>query len=359
MKPRNVLFITSDQQQVGAMGCADPSFVTPHLDALAGRGVRFTKSITTAAQCTPARASWETGRYPHEVGVNQIGHTIRPDLPMVAKVFAHAGYETVHFGKWHLFTPPSLCGYQVTEYRTDGIDTGPADMNHPERWSALDAGATAMAIHYIRDSGAQPFFMALSYYSPHPGDIKFELIRAYLQGAHRLRLKGVVPYRELYNVPLIVVDPTDKGGGRVSDRLVSSAAVPGTLLCLAGLPVPTDFTGGVLPDVFLQDSPTNQPAAVEEHVFFEHYKAYWGFHPFYGVQTTNWKYAYYYQGEMEEMYDLMQDPDELVNVAEDLNLSQIKKRLRSQVSAWWEQTGGLSVTPLKAEDVSGAWSGLV
>lgn len=469
MKPRNVLFITSDQQQVSAMGCADSSFVTPHLDALAGRGVRFTQAITTAAQCTPARASWETGRYPHEVGVNQIGHAIRPELPMVAKEFARAGYETVHFGKWHLFTPRSLCGYQVTDYKTEGIDPGPADTVHPERWSARDAEATAKAIHYIRDAGDRPFFMALSYNCPHPGGIYFELIEAFrhlypveempiphsfnaddlstkpafqkeradspecrlteeqvridaqkyrtmvslldwnvgrvlgeldkkgvlqdtaivfssdhgdLQGAHRLRLKGVVPYHELYQVPLIVVNPDDTGGGRVSDRLVSSAAVPGTLLTLAGLPVSTDFAGGVLPDV-LSDvapgaarggSPSGEPSAVarpsggapsdespegEERVFFEHYKAYWGFHPFYGVQTRAWKYVYYYQEDFEEMYDLARDPDERVNVAADPAVREIKERLRVQVSAWWEQTGALSVTPIKATDVGGAWDGLV
>jgi len=466
MKPRHVLFITSDQQQAGAMGCTDPSYVTPHLDALANRGVRFTQAVTTAAQCTPARASWETGRYPHEVGVNQIGHAIRPDLPLVAKVFADAGYDTAHFGKWHLFTPPTQCGYQVTAYRTDGIAPGSADTAHPERWSAHDAEATAQAIHYIRDSGERPFFMALSYYSPHPGNLPFELIETFrhlyprkdmpvphsfyaddlctkpmfqreradspecrlteeqvridaqkyrtmvsnldwnigrvmaeldnkgilqetaivfssdhgdLQGAHRLRLKGVVPYRELYNVPLIVVDPADKNGGRVSDRLVSSAAVPGTLLRLAALSVPEDFAGGVLPDVFPQDLQSGEPSPSElpssglpprelqpgelpldeEHVFFEHYKAYWGFHPFYGIQTVAWKYVYYYQEDLEEMYDLVRDPDELVNVAADPAVGAIKERLRSQVSAWWEQTGALRAAPVKAADVDGAWSDLV
>ena len=462
MKPRNVIFITSDQQQAGAMGCADPSFVTPQIDALASRGVRFTHAISTSAQCTPARASWETGRYPHEVGVNQIGHAIRPELPMVAKEFSQAQYETVHFGKWHLFTHPSRCGYQVTEYPTDGVEPWLADMGNLNRWSVRDAIATAQAIRYIRDAGPKPFFMALSYYCPHPGSTKFELIDAFrdeyplermpvprsfyeddlrtkppfqkeradsaecrlteeqvridaqkyrtmvsyldsnvgrvldelerkgilqdtaivfssdhgdLQGAHRLRLKGVLPYKELYNVPLIVVDPDGRAEGRVSDRLVSSAGVPGTLLDLAGLPVPAAFAGGVLPygDVRRAEAENGvlpdraaeaergggSEEADDEHVFFEHYKAYWGFHPFYGIQTREWKYVYYYQEDMEEMYDLARDPDELVNVANRPDIPAVKTALKARVSSWWQATGALTVPPVKAAEVGGAWGSLV
>ena len=463
MAHRNVIFITSDQQQVGAMGGVDPSYVTPHLDALAQRGVRFTHAISTSAQCTPARASWETGLYPHEVGVNQIGHALRPDLPMVAKEFVKAGYATAHFGKWHLFTHRSRCGYEVTEYPTDGVDLPKIDMSQGDRWSVRDAGATAQAIRYIRDAGERPFFLALSYYCPHPGSTKFELIDAYrdlypldempvpgsfyeddlstkpafqreradspecclteeqvridaqkyrtmvtyldsnvgrvlaeleskgilqdtavvfssdhgdLQGAHQLRLKGVVPYRELYNVPLIVVDPDAGVRGDVSDRLVSSASVPGTLLKLAGLPVPAAFAGGVLPyaeaqcgaggsdalgDASVADGVAGEPgdAGIGEHVFFEHYKAYWGFHPFYGIQTHKWKYVYYYQEDMEEMYDLVADPDELVNVAGTASAAELKAVLRSRVSAWWQDTGALSVEPIKARDIGGSWGALV
>ena len=111
--------------------------------------------------------------------------------------------------------------------------------------------------------------------------------------------------------------------------------------------------------MFLQDSPTNQPAAVEEHVFFEHYKAYWGFHPFYGIQTHKWKYVYYYQEDLEEMYDLVADPDEIVNVVDSAEAAEMKAALRSRVSAWWQDTGALSVTPVKVQDAGEAWAKLV
>lgn len=81
---------------------------------------------------------------------------------------------------------------------------------------------------------------------------------------------------------------------------------------------------------------------MEQLVFFEHYKAYWGYHPFRGAQTPEWKYVYYYEEDMEEMYDLHQDPDELVNVAGHPEAEEARRVLRQAVDEWWEATGALS-----------------
>ncbi len=63
----NLLVILSDEHQARAMGCADHPFVqTPHLDTLAARGMRFTNAYTPSPICVPARASFATGRYPHQ-----------------------------------------------------------------------------------------------------------------------------------------------------------------------------------------------------------------------------------------------------------------------------------------------------
>ena len=66
MTQSNLLIILSDEHQARAMGCAGHDFVqTPHLDALAARGTRFTNAYTPSPICVPARASFATGRYPH------------------------------------------------------------------------------------------------------------------------------------------------------------------------------------------------------------------------------------------------------------------------------------------------------
>ena len=63
----NLLIIMSDEHQARAMGCAGHPFVqTPHLDALAARGTRFTNAYTPSPICVPARASFATGRYVHQ-----------------------------------------------------------------------------------------------------------------------------------------------------------------------------------------------------------------------------------------------------------------------------------------------------
>ena len=69
MKPKNLLFIISDQHNRDALGCYGHPFVqTPNLDALAARGTRFTSAYTNCPICVPARASLATGRYVHQTG---------------------------------------------------------------------------------------------------------------------------------------------------------------------------------------------------------------------------------------------------------------------------------------------------
>jgi choline-sulfatase len=67
MKPTNLLFILSDEHNKRVTGCyGHPMIRTPHLDALAARGTRFTSAYTNCPICVPARASFATGRYVHE-----------------------------------------------------------------------------------------------------------------------------------------------------------------------------------------------------------------------------------------------------------------------------------------------------
>lgn len=68
MDPKNTLIIMSDEHNPKMLGCAEHKLCkTPNLDALAARGTRFTKAYTTSPICVPARASFATGRYVHEI----------------------------------------------------------------------------------------------------------------------------------------------------------------------------------------------------------------------------------------------------------------------------------------------------
>jgi len=69
MTRSNLLILLSDEQDARALGCAGHPWVhTPHLDALAARGTRFTNTFTPSPICVPARASLATGRWVHQDG---------------------------------------------------------------------------------------------------------------------------------------------------------------------------------------------------------------------------------------------------------------------------------------------------
>ena len=68
-EPKNLLFLLSDNHARGVLGCyGHPLVSTPHLDRLAGEGVRFENAYCASPLCCPSRASIATGLYPHETG---------------------------------------------------------------------------------------------------------------------------------------------------------------------------------------------------------------------------------------------------------------------------------------------------
>ena len=64
----NVLIVMADELAAAALGCAGhPVIQTPNIDRLAARGVRFERAWTPSPICVPARGSFVTGRYVHDI----------------------------------------------------------------------------------------------------------------------------------------------------------------------------------------------------------------------------------------------------------------------------------------------------
>jgi arylsulfatase A-like enzyme len=111
-KRPNVLFIVVDDLGYGELGCyGGKDIPTPHLDALAASGTRFSNGYVTAPFCAPSRAALLTGRYQTRFGFefNPTGaENAAPGigLPVSEKTIANhlrdAGYATGLVGKWHL-----------------------------------------------------------------------------------------------------------------------------------------------------------------------------------------------------------------------------------------------------------------
>jgi arylsulfatase len=122
----NIILILVDDMGWSDIGPYGGEIPTPHLDALAAGGVRFTQFYSTP-RCSPTRASLLTGLYPHQAGMGHLDTVIRKGSVgttgrlndrsvTIAEVLRDAGYFTAMSGKWHLGqnngSPPWQRGFE-------------------------------------------------------------------------------------------------------------------------------------------------------------------------------------------------------------------------------------------------------
>ena len=101
--PPNIVFIITDQHRADHLGCYGNKIVkTPHIDALAARGMRGTNCTVTSPICMPSRASFMTGRMPSVHGVRHNGIELSHAEMTITDALMMAGYETALAGKSHL-----------------------------------------------------------------------------------------------------------------------------------------------------------------------------------------------------------------------------------------------------------------
>ena len=190
----NVILILSDDQGTLDLNCyGSKDLITPNLDALAGRGVRFTQFYAASPICSPARASLLTGRFPQRAGLpnmapSQPGHPGMPaDELTIAELLKAAGYRTALFGKWHLGTTPECSpnaqGFDdFFGHRSGCIDSyshvfywqGPPvhDLwrNTNEVWESgthFSSLIVREANRFLEENRARPFFLYLPFNVPH------------------------------------------------------------------------------------------------------------------------------------------------------------------------------------------------
>lgn len=187
-KPPNIIFILADDlgfNQVGAYG--DTPIRTPHLDKLAGGGIRFTQAYAGNTVCSPSRVSLFTGRDSRLMDNNSNTVQLREIDVTFAHVLKQAGYDTALFGKYSIgsqmgVTDPLAMGfdtwfgmYSILEghrqyphvlwrdgrkLRIEENEGGREGVYAQERF-------TDEAIDYLRKDRENPFFILLAFSSPH------------------------------------------------------------------------------------------------------------------------------------------------------------------------------------------------
>jgi len=103
----NFLFILVDDLPHDANGFSGryPFLKTPNIDRLANEGVNVKNFFVTQSICSPSRASFLNGTYPHIHGVNQNNRHVDPDwnkFPSYATHLQKQGYQSAHIGKIHM-----------------------------------------------------------------------------------------------------------------------------------------------------------------------------------------------------------------------------------------------------------------
>ena len=104
----NIIVIMADDLGYGDVSCyGAEALETPHIDALAAEGLRFTSGYCSASTCTPTRYSLLTGTYAFRgqrtgIAPPNAPAIIQPGVETIASILKRAGYATAVVGKWHL-----------------------------------------------------------------------------------------------------------------------------------------------------------------------------------------------------------------------------------------------------------------
>ena len=189
----NFLIILADDLGYGDLSCyGNERIRTPHLDALAAEGVRFTDFHASGPVCSPTRAGLMTGRYQQRAGVTGViradfthnrHHGLQSCETTLAELLGPAGYATAVFGKWHLgyeraYNPLRQGFDQFRGYVSGNVDY----QSHYDRMEILDWWdgveirdepgytthlITRHAIEFLEAPRAKPFCLYLPFEPPH------------------------------------------------------------------------------------------------------------------------------------------------------------------------------------------------
>ncbi len=145
-------------------------------------------------------------------------------------------------------------------------------------------------------------------------------------GSHGLYCKGIPSFREAYHVPTIIRYPNGiKNPGREENAFVSLADFAPTFMDVANADMPDDLTGRSLTPFFENEAPSDW-----RETLFTQCNGVELYYSQRSVMTRDYKYVY--NGfDWDELYDLQNDPHEMINLAKDPHYDEIKHELVRQM----------------------------
>jgi arylsulfatase A-like enzyme len=248
----NIILIMADDLGYGDLGCyGSERNPTPHLDAMAKQGMRFTDYHANGAVCSPTRAALLTGRYQQRAGIGgvvtakshrDVGMAVTETT--LADVLAENGYQTALFGKWHLgydpkFNPIHQGFGEFIGHVSGNVDyfshidqEGYADWWHGDQLTP-EAGyvthlITRHALRFIAQNKDKPFFLYLPHLAPHspyrgPED----------QATRGVKVGGRLKDAKTNNIPetyAAMIAEMDKGMGEIFAALEQHQLTERTLV---------------------------------------------------------------------------------------------------------------------------------
>lgn len=237
----NVIWIVLDDYGWADSGCYGSTFhETPHIDALARRGLRFTNAYAACPVCSPSRAALMTGKYPARLHLTDWlpGRRDRPSqrllrpsivqqLPLeemtIAERLRPAGYATASLGKWHLGGPPFWPEHQGFDVNIGGTATGsppggyfqfktPSMKARDDREYLTDR-LTDEALRFVEKNRDRPFFLYLAHYAVHiPLQARPDLLKVFQDRP----AKGSPQHNPIYAA---MIRSVDDGIGRLVEAI--------------------------------------------------------------------------------------------------------------------------------------------
>ena len=363
----NILLITLDTTRADHLGCYSGKARTPHVHALAARGICFAHATVQAPLTLPSHASIMTGAYPTTHGLRHMeGFVLNKSHSTIASVAQANGFATAafvgsrvlakDFGFANGFTIyDDEMGGQTVDYGVSGV--------FAERRAAV---VTDRALAWLKEQRQRKFFLWAHYFDPHApydppepykhlyssdlysGEIAYtdEQVGRLLDGLHQMGLEsrtlvvvlgdhgeslgehgeathGVFLYDSTLHVPFLVAGPGVPRGKVISEQVRSIDVMP-TLLAFLNLPAGPEAQGVSLWPLIQQGTRVRSDDSYSETLYP---RMYMGWSELRALRTDRWKLIV---APRPELYNLDRDPGETSNVISEFpaDVVQLQKRFR-------------------------------